>query len=339
MSPSTSARSTARAFWTVAPGRGELRAEPLAAPAEGEVLVRALYSGVSRGSETLVFRGEVPESERQRMRAPFQAGELPGPVKYGYSSVGRIEQGPAALHGRTVFCLHPHQDLYVVPAEAVHPLPEDVPPARAVLAANTETALNALWDADLRIGDRLTVIGAGALGCLVAWLAGRIPGCGVELVDPNERRRAIARALGVAFATPASARAEADVIVHASGSPEGLALALRIAALESTIVELSWYGSRLVPLPLGEAFHARRLTLKSSQVGTVAGVQRARWTPRRRLALALSLLTDPAVDALVTDESPFAELPQVMQRLSAPPADAPEAADTLCHRVRYEEEP
>jgi threonine dehydrogenase-like Zn-dependent dehydrogenase len=320
---------TALAFWTVGPREGEIRPEPLARCTPGEVRVRTLYSGVSRGTEALVFRGEVPPGEYARMRAPFQAGSFPAPVKYGYASVGEVEEGPEALRGRRVFCLHPHQTRYVVPADAVRPLPEDVPPGRAVLAANLETAVNGLWDAELRVGDRVAVVGGGALGCLVAWLAGQVPGCEVELVDPNARRDATARALGVGFAAPAAARREADLVFHASGTAEGARLALALAGFEATVVELSWFGSRVVPLPLGEEFHARRLTLKSSQVGTVPAAQRARWTRERRLDLALRLLAAPALDALVTGEDRFADLPRAMARLAAGPGDA------LCHRIVY----
>jgi len=320
----------ARAFWIAAPGRGEIRTERIAAPAPHEVAVRALFSGISRGTEALVFEGRVPASERARMAAPFQAGAFPAPVKYGYASVGVVDRGPAELEGRSVFVLYPHQTCYVVPAFAVHLLPEGVPPGRAVLAANLETAVNGVWDAGIRIGDRVTVVGAGAVGSLAAWLAGRIGGCDVELIDVNRARASIARALGVRFATPDAASAERDVVIHASGSPSGLERALDIAGFEATIVELSWYGDRPVTVPLGEAFHARRLILRSSQVGSVATAQRARWDPRRRMNLALSLLADPALDALITGESPFEDLPQTMARLTSG------GGDTIFHRVRYD---
>lgn len=325
----TASERSARAFWVAAPGRGEIRDEALDAPAPGDVLVRAICSGISRGTEALVFNGRVPESERSRMRAPFQAGDFPAPVKYGYSMVGRVEEGPPALAGRTVFVLHPHQTRFVVPAQAVHVLPDSVPLNRAVLAANIETALNGLWDGRPHIGDRVTVIGGGTVGCLTAWLASRMAGCRVQLVDVNPARAAIARALGVPFAEPPGADRDADLVFHASGTPAGLRLALDLAAAEATIVELSWFGDRDVTLPLGGAFHARRLTIKSSQVGHVAASQRARWDTARRMQLALSLLADPALDALITGESSFEELPEVMARLAQAPGD------TLCHRIRY----
>ena len=319
----------ARAFWIAAPGRGEIRAEPLPDPSAGDVVVRALFSGVSRGTEALVFHGRVPSAERQRMRAPFQAGDFPAPVKYGYASVGRVERGRREMVDRHVFVLYPHQTRYVAPAAAVHVIPDDVPPGRAVLAANLETAINGLWDASPRVGDRVAVVGGGTVGCLVAWLAGGIRGCGVELVDVNPARAATAHALGVRFATPDNAAGDVDLVVHASGSPSGLQTALRLAAFESTIVEMSWYGNQAVALPLGEAFHSRRLTIKSSQVGSVAAAQRSRWDAGRRMQLALSLLADPVLDRLITGESDFEELPAVMARLANDPSD------TICHRIRY----
>ena len=320
----------ARAFWVVEPGRGEIRRHSLRAASDDEVVVQALFSGISRGTESLVFTGRVPESERLRMRAPFQEGEFPGPVKYGYASVGRVDRGPDGMAGRTVFVLYPHQTRYIVPLSSVHVVPAGVPAARAVLTANLETALNGLWDAHPHLGDRVAVIGAGTVGCLVAWLAARIPGCEVQLVDVNPARAAVAHKLGVPFASPGDAMRECDVVIHASGSPEGLQLALDVAGVEATVVEMSWFGDRHVSLPLGGAFHSRRLTIKSSQVGQIAPVQRPRWDARRRMAQAMALLADATLDVLITGESRFDELPDVMVRL----ANAP--GDVLCHRITYE---
>ena len=319
------------AFWIASPGCGELRAETLRAAAPGELRIRALYSGVSRGTESLVFAGHVPPGEYDRMRAPFQDGNFPAPVKYGYASVGRVEEGPPSQIGRVVFCLYPHQQHYVVPASAVHRVPAAVPAARAILAANLETALNGVWDSGVGPGDRVSVVGAGSVGCLVAWLIARIPGCEVELVDLNPRRSEVAARLGVGFAQPDSAREGADVVLHASGSSEGLALAMRVAGFEATVVELSWYGDRPVTVPLGQAFHSQRLTLKSSQVGSVADSRRTRWNHARRMDLALALLAAPELDLLINSESRFEELPRVMGELSRSPGDV------IMHRVKYEE--
>lgn len=319
----------ARAFWIAEPGRGEIRDEVLPSDGANDVVVRAMFSGISRGTEALVFKGRVPVSEYERMRAPFQSGDFPAPIKYGYASVGCVERGPREVEGRNVFVLYPHQTRYVVPAQALYVLPDQVPPNRAILAANLETAINGLWDARPHIGDRIAVIGAGTVGCLVAWLASRIAACRVQLIDVNPQRRSVATTLGVSFAAPDQAAEQADVVVHASGSAAGLDLALRLAAFETRIVEMSWYGADAVSIALGNAFHSKRLSLMSSQVGQVAGSQRARWDHRRRMELALSMLTEPALDALITGESEFDQLPSVMMQL----ANAP--GDTICHRIRY----
>jgi NADPH:quinone reductase-like Zn-dependent oxidoreductase len=320
----------ARAFWLAAPGRGEIRGETLAAPREGEVLVRAMVSAVSRGTEALVFAGRVPPSQFRAMRCPFQAGDFPAPVKYGYASVGVVEAGPRELAGRRVFCLHPHQDRYVVPAAAIRPVPDRVSDSRAALAANMETAVNGLWDGAPRVGDRIAVVGAGVVGSLVAALAARMPGTRVELVDVNPARADLAASLGCDFALPQAAEGDADLVFHASGAPEGLATCLRIAGFEARIVELSWYGDRKVEAPLGEDFHARRLSIVASQVGAVAGARRARSSRERRLDLALALLADAVFDRLMTGTCGLADLPATMARLAAAPGD------TLCQLVRYD---
>ncbi len=320
---------TARAFWIMQPGAGHIREETLPPARNDHVLVRSLYSGISRGTETLVFTGRVPKTQYEAMRAPFQAGDFPGPVKYGYINVGRIEEGPAERIGETVFCLHPHQDRYRVPASAAVPLPAGVPPERAVLAANMETAINAFWDACPLAGDRIVILGAGVLGLLTAWLCRQVPGAEVTLIDINPARRAASEALGIGFALEVAAAADADLVIHASGQPEGLAEALRHAGLEATVLELSWYGDRPVTLPLGEGFHSRRLVLRSSQVGRIPAHRQSRWSYRRRLGLALELLRAPELDHLITGESVFETLPAVMIEL------ARGGGDTLCHRIRY----
>jgi threonine dehydrogenase-like Zn-dependent dehydrogenase len=319
----------ARAFWLRSPGHGEIRPVTLPPPGDGEVLVRTRYSGVSRGTETLVFRGGVPASQHQAMRAPFQEGDFPGPVKYGYLNVGVVAAGPPELRGRTVFCLYPHQTSYVVPASAVVPVPDRVPPARAVLAGTVETAVNALWDAAPLVGDRIAVVGAGMVGCAVAGLLARFPGVRVQLVDVDPARAAVAGALGAGFASPADAAGGCDLVVHASASADGLARSLELLAPEGTVVELSWYGDRRVSVPLGESFHSRRLTIRGSQVGTVSPARAGRRGYADRLALALELLADPAFDALVSGECDFEELPAVLPRLASGELPA------LCHRVRY----
>ena len=322
---------SARAFWFRSPGEGEIRTTAVPDPGPAEVLVRTLFSGVSKGTETVVLRGGVPESQYPLMRSPFQEGDFPAPVKYGYLNVGEVERGPAELAGRTVFCLYPHQTRYVVPADAVTVVPDAVPAQRAVLAGTVETAVNALWDAAPLIGDRIAVIGAGMVGCCVAALLGRFPGVRLQLVDVDPARAGIARALGVGFALPDEAAGGCDLVVHASATEAGLARALELLAPEGEVIELSWYGARGVSLPLGEFFHSRRLTVRASQVGMVSPARRSRRGFGDRLALALDLLADPAFDVLITGESRFEDLPSVMPRLASGEIPA------LCHRISYPE--
>ena len=323
--------TTARAFWLRTPGHGEIREVTLPSPGPDDVLVRAVHSGVSRGTEALVFRGEVPRSQHRVMRAPFQTGDFPAPVSYGYLNVGVVEHGPAELLGRTVFCLYPHQTAYVVPAGSVVPVPADVPPRRAVLAGTVETAVNALWDAAPLVGDRVTVVGAGMVGCGVARLLARFPGADVELVDVDATRAELAARLGVRFASPGDATGGRDLVVHASASAAGLQRSLDLLHFEGTVLELSWYGDREVTVSLGGAFHSGRLTVRASQVGVVAPARRGSRTTGDRLALALDLLRDPAFDALLTGSSRFDELPDVLARL----ADG--RLHALCHTIDYDE--
>ncbi|MEX1056380.1 MAG: zinc-binding alcohol dehydrogenase [Natronospirillum sp.] len=320
---------TAEALWTLPPGHSEIRQETLPNLAANEVQVRTLFTAISRGTESLVYRDQVPVSEHQRMRAPFQQGDFGNALKYGYCNVGQVVDGPASLRHRTVFCLYPHQTQYQVPASAVTVLPQGVPPERAILAANMETAINGLWDAAPRVGDRLTVVGGGVVGALMAWLMGRVPGTDVTLVDVNPQRQTLANALGVGFSLPHQAPGNQDVVVHASGNAEGLNTAVRLAGNEVEIIEMSWYGTPATAVFLGGAFHSKRLTLRASQVGTIAPSRAARKTYADRLQIALSLLTEPTLDCLISGESAFAELPTVLHKLSTQPGDA------LCHRIRY----
>lgn len=320
----------AEALWYTAPGQAEIRQEPLAvASGPGEVRIETLYGCISRGTERLVFTGAVPASEYERMRAPCMAGDFPFPVKYGYAAVGRVVAGPDALVGRVAFALYPHQTVFSVPADRVALLPDNVPASRAVLAANMETAVNALWDAAPGPLDRIAVVGAGVVGCLCAWLAAKLPGAGVTLIDIDKGRAGIAAALGMAFALPDAAPEDCDLVIHASASQAGLATALRLAGHEATVLELSWYGTAGVAIPLGGAFHSRRLRLISSQVGLVAPSHRPRWSHGRRLAAALTLLADPVLDVLIAPAVDFRDLPAALPRILTGPDGV------LCQLIRY----
>jgi hypothetical protein len=311
----------ARAFWTIAPGQGEIRTETLPAPAAGQFLVHTLVSSVSRGTESLVFAGRVPKSQHQAMRAPLMDGQLPFPVKYGYSAVGRVADATR------VFALHPHQDAFLAPEHMCIPVPDAVPTPRAVLAANMETALNVLWDAAPLVGERVLIIGAGVVGLLCASLLARIPAVRVTVVDIDAARAPLAQRFGCDFALPERAPHEQELVVHASASEAGLHLALACAGFEARIIEASWFGDRAPALPLGEAFHSRRLRLIASQVGAVAPAMRGRRSHGERLSMALEMLVDPAYDALLDGPTRFDCMPHMMPRILEPGG--------LCHVITY----
>ena len=329
MAAEATAKMRGRALWYVGSGRAELREEAVTAPKGGEVQVRALFGAISRGTERLVHAGRVPASEYERMRAPFMGGAFPFPVKYGYTTVGRVEQGPPELRGQVVFSLHPHQSLFTLPADAVLPVPDEVPPARAVLAPNMETALNAVWDGAPGPADRIAIVGGGLVGLLVAYLCAGLPEAEVTVVDVAPARAEFAHAIGARFAAPDAAPADCDLVFHASGSAAGLATALRLAGEEASIVEVSWYGSGDIAAPLGEAFHSRRLRIVSSQVGKVAASHRPRWSYRRRLAAALALVRDPVLNRLIAPPLAFEDLPARLPEIFA--ADS----NVICPLIRY----
>lgn len=325
----TTSRRTATAYWTTGPEQGELRTEELPPLQPGEVLVRALYSGISKGTEMVVHNGNVPERVAEEMRAPRQEGEFPGPVKFGYLSVGVVEEGPAEWLGQRVFCLNPHQDWYVVPVESLTRIPEDVPSRRAVLTGTVETAINGLWEAGPRIGDRVAVIGAGLVGGMVAALLRKFPLDRLQLIDLDPGRKALADAVNVDFTHPDQASSDCDIVFNCSASQEGLERSLQLVGDEGDVIEMSWFANRVVTLPLGEDFHARRLSIRASQVGVVARARRHRRTTADRLELAVGLLADPVFDAFLSGTSPFAELPAAVQALADGELDA------LCHVIEY----
>jgi NADPH:quinone reductase-like Zn-dependent oxidoreductase len=327
--PQNTHTQTALAYWTVGPCQGELRSEDLPVPAQGQALVRTLYSGISRGTELVVHEGHVPERIAKAMRAPHQEGDFPGPVKFGYLSVGVVEEGPEAWIGQNVFCLHPHQDRYIVPFTSLTRIPDGVPARRAVLTGIVEIALNALWEAGPRLGDRIAVVGAGLVGSMTAALLRSFPLARLQLVERDPGKRAFVESMGVEFVLPDDAQKDCDIVFHCSATDEGLASSLRLAGDEGEIIEMSWYGDRAVSLPLGEDFHARRLTIRASQVGVVARSRRHRRTTSERLELAVSLLRDPMFDAFLTGESQFEELPEVFDSLASG------ELDDLCRVINY----
>ncbi|MGJ8612525.1 MAG: zinc-dependent alcohol dehydrogenase [Octadecabacter sp.] len=317
--------NAAQAFWVVGDRSAEIRKTVYDA-APDHLHIETLFTGISRGTERLVFNGRVPPSEHSTMRAPFQEGDFTYPLKYGYSAVGQIENG--ARRGEPVFALFPHQDRFSLPADAVIAVPDNVPVARAILAANMETALNICWDGGIGPGDKVAVVGCGVIGLLTSYIAARIAGTEVTAIDVDLSRAGLADALGFGFNTPDMAVGEQDVVIHCSASAAGLETAINLAGTEAKIVEASWFGTGTTAVPLGGRFHQRRLCIVGSQVGRIPARQASRWTYQRRLKKAMSLLTDPALDTLISGETAFCDLPDHYGAILNDPA-------TLCHRVRY----
>ncbi len=317
------------ALWYLRRGCAAIRNGNLGNIKPGQVRVRALFSAISRGTESLVFDGAVPEAEWGRMRAPMQEGDFPFPVKYGYQSVGRVIVGPEDMLGHCVFALHPHQTSFDASIDSVTVVPDEIPAARATLAGNMQTALTGLWDARPAPGDHIAVVGGGVVGLLTAWLCAKIPATSVMLVDTNPEREEIARDFGLSFAAPSKARGNNDLVIHASASEAGLETALALAGEEAAIVEMSWYGDRAVKLALGGAFHSRRLRLVASQVGRIPDDHKARWDFARRNETAMRLLADPRLDRLLETPIPFRDLPQRL------PDIFKKDSGILCQLVEY----
>lgn len=312
--------SDATAYWVVRPGVGELRREPLPVdPPAGTTRVRARFSAVSSGTERLVGLGRVPAESGTTMACRGMAGSFALPLKYGYSLVGVAETGHHAGHG--VFTMHPHQDLVDVPNDALLLLPPALPRARATLIPNLETALNAVWDADLAAPVDIAVFGGGAVGLLLCFTLHALHGVRPTLVEPLAARRALAARLPCVGATPEPGDVPAGrfaLTFHTTGNPRGLQAAIDALGFEGRVFELSWYGSQRVELDLGGRFHAQRQQIIASQVGTMARSRRATHGTRERLAEVLRLICAPnavALDALLGEPTPFAELPARMAAL------------------------
>ncbi len=306
-----------QALWYAAADRIELRTAEVPPPKPGHVVIKTRYSGISRGTERLVYQGHVPHSEHQRMRCPYQEGEFPHPVKYGYALTGEIVDGPPKKIGQRVFVLHPHQQLASVEAAHIHVIPDAVPLRRATLSANMETAVNVMWDAAPAPGERILVIGGGVLGLLIAGLAAQAGENEVTLVDKDPARASVAQTLGATFALPDTAPNEQHLIIHTSATEAGLKQALTHAAPDGRIIEASWFGDKQVTLPLGEAFHSRRLRIISSQVGAIPPSHRDQWTFAKRMQKALAHLEDAKFDALITGEINFTEAPAALPKVLA----------------------
>jgi 2-desacetyl-2-hydroxyethyl bacteriochlorophyllide A dehydrogenase len=302
----------ARAVDFVAPRRVELREVEVPDPPEGHVLVATEWSGISSGTELLAYRGEVDPDLPLDETLGALAGTFTYPFRYGYSAVGRVVRPAGPFQeGQRVFAFHPHQDLFVADAREVVPV-DDLDPRASTLYPMVETALQVCLDAAPRLGETVVVVGLGAVGILVAALLVRT-GAVVLGSESEPARRAAAAAFGVRAVDPdevqevvaAETSQGADLVVEASGNPGALASTLGVLAHEGTALVCSWYGTKPVSLPLGAAFHRRRLALRSTQVSTLPAALTARWDRRRRTELAWRLARELPLSALATHAFPF----------------------------------
>jgi threonine dehydrogenase-like Zn-dependent dehydrogenase len=284
----------ARALFHTAPRRVEIRELPTPRPAAGEVLVRTLFSGISGGTERLVYRGEVPQGLALDDTIGALGGAFRYPFPYGYACVGQAEGWD-----RPVFAFQPHQDIFVARPGDLIPLPA-VDPASATLFPLVETALQVTLDAGTGYRDRVVVLGAGVLGLLTALLlqrSGQRPVC----AEPQAWRRDLAGRLGVTAAAPEEmTEGEVPLVIDASGNPDAPAVALDMLAHEGTLLVASWFGTKPVVLPLGGAFHRRRLIIRSTQVSTVPARLSGTWTRSRRRREAVDLLAELPLAQLCT---------------------------------------
>ena len=336
----------ARALWFTAPHRVALRDDIAPAPGAGEVRIRAVASAISQGTEMLVYRGQV--SADLPLDLPTLAGSFAFPIKYGYASVGQVldtgRDVETVTSGHVVFVLHPHQSAYTVPATLVTRLPDGLDPLLGVFTANLETAVNVLLDAPLRLGETVVVFGLGTVGLLIAQLCRRAGAGCVVGVDPLANRRATARAVGVDEALAPDdglldairKRTEgrgADLAIEASGSPAALQAAVDSVAPEGTVLAVSWYGTKPVPLMLGGHFHRGRVRIRSSQVGQLDPALAPRWDRARRTRLALDLLPQLHLRELITHRLPLARAAEAYRLVDQHPNEVVQVVLT------YEDEP
>jgi len=302
-----------QALWHINPVSSDiLRSEPEIQ--KNQCLLQSKYSLISVGTERTVSMGKVPVDLHDSMAVPYMKGAFSFPVKYGYSLVGKVLKGPSEWMGRNVHLMHPHQDYCYSNLSDLFILPPTIPLKRATLISNMETAVNAIWDSQVSIGDRVVVVGFGLIGSLVALIVRQIPGVEVQVVEIDKSRQQVARSLGFGVSDSCK-KNHFDMAFHASGSATGLQNAIDAVGLEGPIIELSWYGNRKVDISLGTTFHSLRKQLISSQVSFIPSTKQSGWDFKRRKKTVLNLLHNPVFDHLLDTEVPFKESPSVFEKI------------------------
>ena len=302
----------AHGLWFLGANQFSIREETLRSPSTPYCVVKSICSGISQGTEQLVYSEAVPESIQHQMRCPYMGGDFPFPIKYGYSLVGEVVEGPENIVGRNVHMLHPHQDYGCVHPRDIYLLDDGILPEKAILASNMETAVNAVWDSQVTLGDRVLVVGFGNVGSLVARILSLSMGVEMFVTDTSALKRSMAQKMGFNVCEISQLKEEFDISFNVSASADGLQTAIDAVGYEGKIIELSWYGNRAVSLQLGGDFHIQRKTIISSQVSHIPSHRLARWDTIRRKKLVFSLLKQPEFEEHVTHNLRFSELPRIL---------------------------
>lgn len=299
---------SSRSLWHIDAGHSEIRSQNLD-PLPGQILLQSLYSLISLGTEKTIALGGVPGNVYDKMKVPYMEGSFSLPVKYGYSLVARSEEG------QCYHLMHPHQDLVSVNPESLTPVPPGIPPSRAVLVSNMETALTAYWDAGPLKDEKIMIAGFGLIGALTALLL-RLKGFqDITVYEPDATRTGLARRLGFHTGDPGFDPGPFDLAFHSSGNASGLQHCLEVMGPEGRILELSWYGRQKITLGLGEHFHINRLRIIASQVSSIPRNLQGAWNFAKRKQEVLSLLADPCWDRLEIEEVPFETSPAVFYKI------------------------
>jgi 2-desacetyl-2-hydroxyethyl bacteriochlorophyllide A dehydrogenase len=321
-------------LWFVGPRQAEIRTEDVPEPIGNQIAVEGLVSLVSAGTEMLIYRGEANPDEDLGLETA--RGSFSFPVKYAYQTVGKVvARGEKAVPkiGDIVFCRHPHQDYFTMAGEGwlIAPVPDGIVPERAVFMNLLGVALNSQLDVPTRLGDVIAVFGQGLVGSFCAQLARRTAGK-VVVIDPIQIRREEAIKWGADMALdPAHAKEGileasegrgADICIEATGVPSALQTAIESTGQEGTIIAISFFGKRVVPLILSPEFHYRRLRLISSQVSSLGSGLQPRWSFARRDAAAFDVLAHDWLVTPVTHRLPFDRAPEAYTILDQHPEDA-----------------
>jgi threonine dehydrogenase-like Zn-dependent dehydrogenase len=304
------------ALWHISPDASAILEHDLPAGNDHMLLVKSLYSLVSMGTERIVASALMPSAVWNQMAVPYMEGTFSLPCKYGYSLTGKVLKGPAEYKGKTVHLMHPHQDRLWVNATSVFIVPDDIPATRAVLASQVETAVTAIWDSRISLGDSVLIAGFGLVGAMIALLTSPIPGVKIAVLEKNEFRKELARELCFDVIDKQDENGKIfDVAIHTAGDEKALQFCIDHIGHESQVTEVSFYGKKSITLMLGETFHTQRKRIVVSQVAHIPSHKLNRWDLHRRKKLVFDMLKDKRFDMLVENRIPFEQAPLLFNQI------------------------